>query len=88
MSVAVPAIISALDSFFDNNTDVEADILAWLQRNLKSIDYNDKELFKQWFKEKNRCSICGKKMLTTYRIDRTINPPAKKLYQFCPDCFV
>ena len=85
----ISAIVSALDKAYSENEMLIADILVWLKDNYdKEFSTVDKELLNQWFSEHGRCTNCGKKLLTTYKTDRTVSPPIKRAYQFCPDCYI
>lgn len=85
--MAIPAIITALDSFFANNETVEAEILAWLKWKLELTEL-DKDTLDYWFKTKNRCNICGQKLITTFKTNYNNTPPTKEYYDFCPNCFI
>lgn len=85
--MAIPAIITALDSFFANNETVEAEILAWLKQNLPLTE-EDIDVFDYWFKTKDRCNICGHELITTFKVNRDNNPPIKEYYSFCPNCYI
>ena len=84
----IPAILTALDIAYENEQNVEADIVAWLKDNLVKLSDNDKEVIRQWFSDRERCTNCGKRLLTTFTRDITTNPPVKHSYQFCPDCYI
>ena len=79
-------ILPAIESYYHNVPDIEFDTIIWLLHNLSSEQ--DKNKIKDWMTARNRCINCGKQLLTTYVVDRTVSPPVKKPFDFCPNCYI
>ena len=85
----IPAIITALDEFYgETGENVEADIIAWLKNQIPKLSETDIEFIEQWFKARERCPNCGKKLITTFTKVRAVGKAEglRTAYQFCPDC--
>lgn len=85
MTDMIKFIIPALYSYYSKNEKIATDSLLWLAN---YVPEDEKNIINEWFELHDICNICGSSLLTTYVTDRSVNPPVKKPFKFCPKCYV